>query len=999
MSGAEMLEKLRTHRPLLLACEAIGWLHMTGKAHPDFLRSKGGAGVSYNEKAWHEKLDQHWSTRLGWLRGAYPNCVWPDPLTEFLQRYDDGRSRESLVGFLQAGHAMASGIEKNLPGATSGYLAQDANHLWLCTAFGHPVRNLLADPPEVLQPGGWERLLARIGGLLDELQRLGENPPGDPDPWHRWREAAVGKDGWLRRAFGSTLAETRLPNNEVTLWDQSYVAAALFKAAVAGAVLSASPNWRDLKSKTRWRVLTVAFGTDHYEARAVRIGDWTGARQAIERFLDEVCRLVEVDLALGSLVYRDDEAVAFTFPGLRLDATPSDAKGSLDDGVAEALRAELEGRIDELARAHDFETPPLCRLSASTRSFVPMTEELREARKEVAVPVHRRWEVPKPGAQQGHVCPVCQVRFNGQEPDGRPNVSKQRVCRVCFERRRGRLDTWLASGEDTIWITEVADANDRVALLTLSLDLEPWLDGSRVDSLRAQALPVWRRANPVLGTGKNRTDNPIDPEAPLESLRQYVGTRLDSVDKDDPVLGALQDGYRHATDWKTYFGLLVEDRAGAPSWDDLDEVGRANWLAHQLLRKNASPGRVHRFWRTAETFFAELLESFREIAAADANRWRTRRLVVEPAEGGPPWKDRETYAGRFRDAPLELLYRQDRRAFITICNLARVLAPHEPRSALAGASITVRGDDGEPRQLTIGGVREAEGVGVYTPLVLLDRTPVRFRVLVPLATADACVEAAVEKWRNEFARVWDRMPMRVGIVAFPRLTPFQAVVEMARNVEDVLAEAGEEKWCVAESASCEGVTSLVLRRGDGGSELVAVPRRLPDGRADVFYPYLRTEGCRLRSPRDFATPDGLVYRHVADLRPGDGVEVAPSRLAMVFMESTAARFEPVEVLPLSTWIRLRETWALVRRHAPSTSALRGAWAVLAGSRERWVQGADRTSEAAVTWCQFARSVLAEQLGLRGAALDALVEAACSGALERALDWHLRVRKEPLEEGT
>jgi hypothetical protein len=38
MIGFQPSDTLRKHRPLLLACEAIGWLHMTGKANIDFLQ-------------------------------------------------------------------------------------------------------------------------------------------------------------------------------------------------------------------------------------------------------------------------------------------------------------------------------------------------------------------------------------------------------------------------------------------------------------------------------------------------------------------------------------------------------------------------------------------------------------------------------------------------------------------------------------------------------------------------------------------------------------------------------------------------------------------------------------------------------------------------------------------------------------------------------------------------------------------------------------------------
>jgi len=1011
-SGDQMLQKLRDHRPLLLASETIGWLHMAGKAHPDFLRRHGSAGVSYNEKDWYQQLDPDWGARIGWLTSAFPSSgwTWPSTLTEFLQRYDDGPSRPSAVGLLQAGHAMASGIEKqSYPQRTVEYLGQDVTHMWLATAFGHPVRNLLVRPPDVLAPGGWTRLIARIGELLDELQSLGNAPPPDADPWWRWRDSAIGPQGWLRQTFVSTIAETRLPNNDVTLWDQSYVAAALFKAAAAGLVLSPAANWQglNLKSQTRWRVLTVAFGSEHYESRAVRIGDWAGARQQIESFFDDVCRLVEVDLAVGSLLYRDNEALAFTFPGQRFDGA---AQGSLEDAGVDALHAAIESLIDALARGHRFETPPYCRISASTRSLIPMAEELRAARRAVAVPIHRSWTIERVDETRGHVCPVCQVRFNGEPERRRANVSKQRPCKVCRERRKGRLDAWLASGTDTIWVSEVADKNDRVALLTLSLDRDPWLDGSRIDSLRAQSIADWRRFNPVLGD----IDNPVDRDRVFASLvaeiERFVrhpakvpsGRRHGKLD--DTLLSSLNDGFGHEDNIAVFFRKVVEDRSEAPAWNDagIDDRTRARWLAHQLFRKNASPGRVYRFWRTAEAFFADLLPHFREMASSDPNRWRRRRLVLAAdGPGRPQWEDRETYAGRYRDAPFEVLYRAASNDFVTICNLARVLDERDSSASLQEEfrkePLRLTGDDGEERVLTPVSVRDAPGLGAYPPLIVLDQTPARCRVLVPLSAANACIDAAVRKWEEEFARVWDRMPLRVGVVAFPRMTPFQAVIEAARGVEDQISDSDPKPWRVVEARTREGVTSLSLARPDGERELAVVPSRLPDGRVDAFYPFLRTQDATVRHARDFATPGGTVYRHVMDLRPGDGVEVAPSRLALQFMDSTAVRFEPVRVSYLADWSRLRDIWALIEREAPSMTALRAAWAVLATTKEAWRAPADAAETTAGAWSEFARPVLVERLGVRGAALDALAEAATSGVLEQTLEWHLRALKESLEE--
>lgn len=993
MSNFEPAATLRTHRPLLLAMEAVGWLHMTGKARAAFLREHGGQKTGYRERLWHKQESPPfpWHDLLEWAKtrftkvnGAKVN--WPHMLTVFLTKYSDSDG-SGLLGLLQAAHGMASGIEKNLPKATPAYLDQDATHLWLSSAFGQPLRNLLSDPPEILTDAGWQALLAEIRRLLEELRSLGTQATGDVDSWQQWRETAVGAGCLLRRAFSSTLAETRLPNNDVTLWDQSYVAAALFKSAVAGAILDGSSfSWTDtgVKQKTRWRLLTIGIGASHYESRAVRIGDWTGARLALDKFFDQVQTLIQVDLGVGSLLYRDGSVAVFSFPGL-------------PDQKANDWQTWLQGQSDDFANRLELETPPQCLISQPTRTLVPMTGEIKQVKDTLAEPLHRSWNIANSGGN-GHVCPVCLVRHTGKISD------KQEPCKPCRDRRTHRLDAWLQNqlGGDTIWISELADAHDRVALLTLSLDIEPWVDGSRLDSLRTQAISEWRKFNPML----NNKANPINPDSPFASLVDYVKGKLGSYDEKDPVLGSLQAGYgkEKEKDWPIYFAKVVEDRSNAPSWDQLDQDGRVRWLVHQLFRKLASPGRVHRFWRQAEEFFTGLLGEFREIAARDPNRWRVQRLILEPDDGSrnAGWQDREVYNGCWGNrpsGPLDLLYRADLGGFITASNLARVLEAHEPGTALQGAEITLRDDAGRERLLRVGHVRDNAGtLGVYHPVIPLAVSPVGFRVIVPLAAASGCIDRAAEIWNEQFARVWDRLPLRAGVVAFPRTTPFQAVIEAARNIEDEVERDVPERWRVVERNAHDGIVTLHMRRPDGGGELRTVPCTMADGRPDVFYPYFAVEDPALRFPLDFQHPDGPVYRHVLDLRPGDGICVHPARVGTVFLESTAQRFGDLPTRSLAEWGRMRDMWRLISRAAPSLTALRGAWAELCQRQESWrTPAGEWLGDGRRVWTDLVRSVLQDRLQVGGAALDTLVEAAEDGVLEWALQWHLSTLKERIPE--
>ncbi|HVZ31053.1 MAG TPA: hypothetical protein VG963_01425, partial [Polyangiaceae bacterium] len=107
MSASDPFKPLRDHRAVLLACEAIGWLHMAGKAHLDFAKQQA-SDAAKGATTWDELK---WATniigRFGTLPSLGTQAITPSELFEKHRGRSDG-----LLGLLQAAHAMASGIEK-----------------------------------------------------------------------------------------------------------------------------------------------------------------------------------------------------------------------------------------------------------------------------------------------------------------------------------------------------------------------------------------------------------------------------------------------------------------------------------------------------------------------------------------------------------------------------------------------------------------------------------------------------------------------------------------------------------------------------------------------------------------------------------------------------------------------------------------------------------------------------------------------------------------------
>jgi hypothetical protein len=70
--------------------------------------------------------------------------AWPATLTEFIRKHT---KKEQGVCLACSRPVMPwRRVSKRIcRQTTSKYLGQDITHMWLTTAFGHPVRNLLAD--------------------------------------------------------------------------------------------------------------------------------------------------------------------------------------------------------------------------------------------------------------------------------------------------------------------------------------------------------------------------------------------------------------------------------------------------------------------------------------------------------------------------------------------------------------------------------------------------------------------------------------------------------------------------------------------------------------------------------------------------------------------------------------------------------------------------------------------------------------------------------------
>lgn len=305
-----------------------------------------------------------------------------------------------------------------------------------------------------------------LGGLTDRLKSL---------PFDSLKAIAQNHANYIQfrgvveKTFKVAFADTRRPINEVTLWDWSNMVAALYKAALARALLlQEKPEPKDL----RWRLLSIRFDEAQFNEQVANLPALLARRQWLQDGLDNVRKLLEFDYPLGSEVYRDENGSIFAIPDIADILSCQDDSGKeLITLIEEKLNfsGELKPDIDIDDKSWWAQRPNR-RDSSQEDEVPPIAKHLGKIPLATADPVKvsKWWE----GQNNREICLVSGVRPQGPSGTGRA----RKISDYWLERIRGRAESWLKNLETTIWIDEVADLNGRVCLLVGQLGLADWLE-------------------------------------------------------------------------------------------------------------------------------------------------------------------------------------------------------------------------------------------------------------------------------------------------------------------------------------------------------------------------------------------------------------------------------------------------------------------------------------------------------------------------------------------
>jgi len=816
----DLLKQIEIKREAILLGEIGALLHMFGKASSEFLRANSkdkdsGAKDSHQSKEHFPKL---WE-RINrpelkdafsfTLHGQEEKLKEDGSFTDFITKYK-GRDKDNapdcmLLQLFNTCHRMTSADEKGVVRRK-----QSISEMHIATPFGYREQQI--DPASVDSK--------RIKTDTELARDFDRYFNGSCDI-KALREKAV---QLLKPGLSQALGETRLPANDVTLWAQSHGVASLYKPVLATIAMGMDPclktggqyNYDTVK----WRLLGLGWNGPGFIQRGRKPADILGRQKILNIVAGKIQQMIEVEFPLGNLVYQDLKGLFFTFPGVA------------DDAEAASLARELAAKIVPIVREQSKdELWPFFTLSGPRRTITMIAREIQVRDGLAALPrVATILSMEKPASNREEslllegpllkapaagqdVCPVCGFR-------SKPAADES--CSVCRERRQSRQSKWQTQREDqTIWVDEVADARNRVALLTLRFDLSRWLSGEWLTTVFSQTYEDWHKSDKL----KKKV---LDNKNYLEKLYKSVLEREQKC----PVAPTIEDimailkfilanpkqdpGFR-VTLLNTFFEdikatqeendpggvyyLLFLENLKAKINEDPSYSLTAEDLAGLVFTQNPSPGRLTRIREETKRFIQAWLSS------VDGNVFpvkpqRIRFKTCSPVNGAKAGRTYQLIVPNLAPDGLVVCCLDDNRQdFLTVDSLekfrierggARFQGLSAVQQALSESGIVSWLDEETGERLSQAASptsltkidRNQLAAEPYLPYIVLASSPVFCQALFPADRIPDILRQLLELHDERFAKVQGKLPLHVGLLIAKRKYPLYALLDAGQQILD-----------------------------------------------------------------------------------------------------------------------------------------------------------------------------------------------------------------------
>lgn len=902
------LEKLANYQDALLLAEVGAWLHMFGKFHEDFLKGNYDMDkqipqdVIQNYPLLYNILSDNWTGQIWDQLGIEQLNANQLSIEDLIKQHSNLEAQNGLEKLIFDAHGRGSGIEKGL---LYRFAPNQQINVYRSTAFGFEKYLINIEKFNTNKIDLYNYLQSK----LLELRKTDAHPP---EGWQSFRVDFISK---LSELFTLTIAETRRPLNDVTLFDQTVASVAFFKAALAQILFKGwnEPNKNKPVDKYHWRILRIGFNSPAFWSKSLKISDIDARKKLIISLLNEIQQLIETDYPMGYELYRDEMGSIFLMPDVDdlLNAN-LDNVNTLNEKISEFSKKHLNIEADVY----------LFPLSLPTRNMLSFGQLASENAPEPSPKYKWINEFQIHWSRSDVVCSVCGLRIQG------PNKKalSRNVCNICEKRRTNRAKEWAITLDHTIWIDEIADTNGRIALIVGVFNLNDWLKGGMLNTITSFD-PQNRLLNDSKrGSKKYQFDYSQlcqEIQQMLQNLNQTLGgkTLVDNL--------ILRNQRGDSNKFGDIYDLYISD-------SDLNHPLKEDWrFALAMMRQQPSPARIRRVWETTRRFWEDVHSEFPNV---DMIGKAGPRLEISgnlnPKEQNATLGHYHVYTLRLGGIKISVVWDHENKRFITTDNLKYLEQPsrlgekvEEWLKMQAGKKIKIEEPTGYGSQNKEWGTITIKTTGIisnstYTPAIPILEEPRTFMALVPADKALDVINKIKDKYEQEMGKVCNRLPLHLGVVFAPYKTPLRAIMDAGQRMlkqtapmddwevvkkECLTADAGSLPETLHKDPHFTRYVHLELTRNDR-HVVWHVPYRMGDGKTpDCWYPYVFVKHdkdknspvgrrCTFKAPcpwnldmNNNLQPTWLV--HASDLQEGDVIYFTPSTFDFQWLDTSGRRFE------------------------------------------------------------------------------------------------------------
>ncbi|MBB6062782.1 CRISPR-associated Csx11 family protein [Thermosipho japonicus] len=282
----------------------------------------------------------------------------------------------------------------------------------------------------------------------------------------------------IKKWYTHLLSDNRFPVNDVTLYDQVYMVASLYKAALSGLYLYKEKvdEYINKPSNIKWCILGIQYDKLGLSEKALKISNIQWYRKNIKKVDSEVKQLLEEECPIGNEIYRDETGIYFVVSEL----LKGEKEGEFYK-LKEDLKKLEEKIIEKFREVFNDEIYPAIFLSESSRGLMNLGKLIEKAPENFlkAKVLYKNNENNNNNSLKIGVCQICGVRTVEKK-----SKLNELICDTCLKRQGERMKNWLDNRNgETIWLDELQDKNGRIALITLKFEPNEWINGNFFNSL------------------------------------------------------------------------------------------------------------------------------------------------------------------------------------------------------------------------------------------------------------------------------------------------------------------------------------------------------------------------------------------------------------------------------------------------------------------------------------------------------------------------------------